>query len=310
MRVLVAGASGVIGQPTVRELLTAGHEVVGLARSDAAATIVRDLGAEVARGDLLNAEDVRAAAAGAEAIVNLAGALPAGKDSGRAAWEQTSAVWRQGTENLLAAARAVEVQVYVQASLALLYGPHGDEWVTEQTKLDGNGLVEAALSAEWSVLKAAADRVPVVVLRLGAVYGRDAWHTRMLAAQARERSLTIVGDGKAYWSLLHAEDAGRAIALAVDDAEAGAIYNVADDQPIRMADLLGLIARLAGAPQPSRVPALLARAVVGADVVTLLTTSVRVSNRAIKQDLELELRYPTPEEGLREVLSKPVPDPD
>ncbi len=310
MRVLVAGASGVIGRPAVRELLKAGHEVVGLARSDAAATVVRELGGDVAYGDLLDAKDVLAAAHGAEAIVNLAGVLPAGKENSRAAWEQTSAVWKRGTEHLLAAARAADIQVYVQASLALLYGPHGDEWVTEQTMLAGSGLVEAALTAEWSVLKAAADGVPVVVLRLGTVYGRDAWHTRMLAAQAREHALTIVGDGTAFWSLLHAEDAGRAIAVAVDDAEAGAVYNVADDQPIRMADLLGLIARLAGAPQPSRVPALLARAVVGADIVTLLTTSVRLSNRAIKQDLELGLRYPTPEEGLREVLSKPVPAPD
>ena len=118
----------------------------------------------------------------------------------------------------------------------------------------------------------------------------------------------IVGDGKVYWSLLHADDAGRAIARAVDDAEAGAVYNVADDRPTQMSDLLGLIARLTGAPQPSRVPAMLARAVVGGEVVTLLTTSVRLSNRAIKQDLELTFQYPTPEEGLREILSKPLAD--
>jgi nucleoside-diphosphate-sugar epimerase len=311
MRVLVAGASGVLGQPTVRELLTAGHAVVGLARDDRAEAIIRDLGAEAARGDVLNQSDVTRAAEGAEAIVNLTGALPTGTDgkSARANWEQLGKVWRQGTEHLITVAKAAEVQVLVHASLALLYGDRGDAWVTEETELAPEPLVEAALDADRAVTSAAEEGLSAVVLRLGVVYGRDAWHTQILAKQARQRALAIVGDGKSYWSLLHADDAGRAIARAVDDAEAGSVYNVADDRPAQMADLLGLIARLTGAPQPSRVPALLARALVGGDVVSLLTTSVRLSNRAIKQDLELTFQYPTAEEGLKAVLSEPLPDP-
>ena len=309
MRVLVAGASGVLGQPTVRELLEAGHEVVGLARDGRAEEVIRALGAEVARGDVLDRSAVSRAAEGAEAIVNLTGALPTAKD-GKAGWEQQERVWREGTGHLVAAARAVEAQVLVHASLGLLYGDHGESWVTEETALAEKGQIEAALDAERTVLKAAEAGLPAVTLRLGTVYGPDAWHTRLLAQQARQRALAIVGDGKAYWSLLHGDDAGRAIALAVDDAEAGAIYNVADDRPTQMGDLLALIARLTGAPQPSRIPAMVARAVVGGDVVRLLTTSVRLSNRAIKQDLELTFRFPIPEEGLRAVLSEPLPDPD
>src|SRR5207237_879936 len=95
----------------------------------------------------------------------------------------------------------------------------------------------------------------------------------------------------------------------IDDAESGAIYNIADDRPLRMADLFELIARLVGAPRPRRVPRLLARALVGADALTLLTTSARLSSEAIKQDLDLELGYPTPEDGFKAVLSRPVPEP-
>jgi nucleoside-diphosphate-sugar epimerase len=309
MRVLVAGASGVLGRPTVRELREAGHGVVGLARDERAAAVVRQLGAEAVQGDLLDAAAVASATDGADAVVNLSGALPTGVE-GKAGWERTEQVWRQGTRHLLAAARSADVQVFVHASLGLLYGEHGEAWVTEQTALARESRIEAALDAEHLVTEAAEAGLPAVTLRLGTVYGRDAWHTRLLAKQARERALAVVGDGKAYWSLVHAEDAGRAIARAVEDAEAGAVYNLADDRPTQMADLLGLIARLSGAPQPSRVPAILARAMVGADVVNLLTTSVRLSNRAIKQDLEITLRYPTPEEGLREVLASPLPDPE
>ena len=307
MRVLVAGASGVLGQPTVGELLAAGHEVVGLARDDRAEAVIRDLGAETARGDVLDQSAVSNAAQGAEAIVNLTGALPTHAD-GKAGWERMERVWRDGTRHLVKAAESADVQVLVHASLGLLYGERGEAWVTEETALARESLIDSALDAERTVSDAADAGIPAVILRLGTVYGRDAWHTRLLAQQARQRALTIVGDGKAYWSLLHADDAGRAIAHAVDDAEAGAVYNVADDRPMQMGDLLGLVARLTGAPQPSRVPAMIARAIVGSEIVTLLTTSVRLSNRAIKQDLELTLQYPTAEEGLREVLSKPLPD--
>jgi nucleoside-diphosphate-sugar epimerase len=310
MRVLVAGASGVLGQPAVRELLAAGHQVVGLVRDDAAETVVLGLGAEACRGDLLDAETVTASARGADAIVNLSGALPAGSENGRSAWGQLERVWREGTRNLIAAAWAADVQILVHASLGLLYGDNGDTWVTEETSLARESVLGAALDAERAVERAVEAGLPVVTLRLGTVYGRDAWHTRLLAKQARDGALKIVGDGKAFWSLIHTDDAGRAIVMAVDDAEAGAVYNVADDRPTPMCDLLALIALLTGAPQPSRVPMLLARAVLGRDVVSLLTTSVRLSNRAIKQDLELELHFPTPEEGFREILSRPLADPD
>jgi nucleoside-diphosphate-sugar epimerase len=315
MRVLVAGASGVLGQPTVRALLDGGHNVVGIARDERAATTIRELGAEAVPGDITDASATAKAFADAsavndvEAVVNATGALPAGKD-GKAAFEQVERVWHGGTRNLLVSAQDAGVQVFVQVSLGLLYGEQGETWVTEETPLSDRCLIGAALAADQAVAAAAKAGLPTVTLRLGTVYGRDAWHTRLLAQQARKRALTVVGDGKAYWSLIHADDAGRAIARAVEDAGDGTVYNLADDRPMPMADLLGLIARLTGAPQPSRVPALMARMVVGADVVTLLTTSIRMSNRAIKQDLELSFEYPTPEEGLRQVLSSPVPDPD
>src|SRR6266536_2726056 len=147
MRVLVAGASGVLGQPTVRHLLEAGHDVVGLMRSAEGADIVDQLGGEPAQADVLDAEAVGRAAQGVEAVVNLVGTLPTGTSPDRTAWAASDARWRQGTRNLVAAAEAVGVQVFVQASLGLLYGEHGDAWVTEETPLASPKLASAALDA-------------------------------------------------------------------------------------------------------------------------------------------------------------------
>jgi nucleoside-diphosphate-sugar epimerase len=309
MKVLVAGASGVLGQPTVRALRQAGHDVVGLVRSKASAQIVADLGAVPVEADVLDAGAVARAVAGVDAVANLIGALPTGASPDRAAWATIDRVWRDGTANLVAAAMAANVQILVHASLALLYGDHGDAWVTDESSLDTPTLARAAADAEQIVLRAVEAGLPGVILRLGTLYSPDAWHSQFLIAQARRNMLAVVGDGNAYWSLLHAEDAAHAIVRAIEDAEAGAVYNVADSKPMRMADLFDMIAGLVGAPRPRRVPRLVARALIGADALTLLTTSTRLSSRAIEQDLELEPRFPTPEAGFAALLSGPIPEP-
>src|SRR6266536_2410177 len=167
MRVLVAGASGVLGRPTVRCLRAAGHDVVGLVRRDASARVVAGLGAEPVRADVLDARAVAKAMDGAEAVANLVGALPVGVSPDRDAWSAVDRAWRDGTRHLVAAAKAAEVQVFLHASLAMLYGDHGDAWVTEQTPLDSPALVRAAADAERTVLLAVNAGLPGVVLRLG-----------------------------------------------------------------------------------------------------------------------------------------------
>src|SRR3954447_20537065 len=112
MKVLVAGASGVLGRPTVQELQRAGHDVVGLARSDDAATTISALGAEPVRGDVHDANAVTRAMSGVEAIVNLVGALPTGASPDRDAWATIDRTWRAGTENLVRAAVDTKVQVF------------------------------------------------------------------------------------------------------------------------------------------------------------------------------------------------------
>ncbi|MDP8922676.1 MAG: NAD(P)-dependent oxidoreductase [Chloroflexota bacterium] len=303
MKVLLAGASGVLGRPTTQQLVAAGHEVIGLARSDAAAEVIRSLGGTPVRGDVLDADSTRVAAVGVDAVVNLSAAVPLGTDV-KQATKENDRVRLEGTRNLLAAAEAGGAKVYVHESLLYVYGDWGRTWVTEGTESTGT-LAPSALEAEGLVQ---ASGLPWVILRYGSVYGREAWHTQLMVSQLKKRLLPIVGDGANYWSLVHAEDAGRATALAVEDAADSSIYNVCDDEPVTMADLFTYLAAQLGVQPPMKVPALVARMAIGGDATDLLASSIRMSNRAIKQDLDFEPRYPTYREGLAEVLSAPVPE--
>lgn len=304
MKVLVAGPSGVVGRPTVRLLVEGGHEVVGLVRSEEKVGVVRALGATPILGDVLDPESVTRAAQGVEAVVHLAVGLPTDPAPSRSDWATSDRRYVDGARNLIAAARAVGAHVYVQPSVLYVYGDHGEAWVDEKAPPKGGPMAKGPLEGEAIALAANGDGLDAMVLRFGSLYGRDAWHTQFLVSQARERELPILGDGKAYWGLVHAEDAARATVLAMVDAPAGSIYNVADDEPVRMGELVAYLAEQLGAPPPRKVPTLAARVLAGTDVVSLLSSSIRLSNRRLKRDLGFAPSYPSYREGLAEVLGQ------
>jgi len=140
-----------------------------------------------------------------------------------------------------------------------------------------------------------ASAVPGVLLRLGALMSADSWHTRQTVAALRRGMLPIVGDGSAYVSLIHAEDAASAIAGALEhaDAASGRTYNIVDGAPAPMADVFRFAASAVGAPAPKSVPPFLARMAVGALTLDIMAASYRMSADRAKSELGFAPRYPT-----------------
>ena len=102
MRVFVAGATGVLGQPTVKVLVAAGHEVRGTARGEEKSQLLRSLGAEPVAVDLFDADAVKEAVAGSEAVIHLATKIPPlMKMRSREAWEENDRLRREATKNLV-----------------------------------------------------------------------------------------------------------------------------------------------------------------------------------------------------------------
>src|SRR4029077_8925841 len=232
MRVFVAGATGVIGRRLLPALRAAGHEPIAMTRSPERAGALTAQGIEAVVCDAYDADGLTRAVAEARAdqIVHALTDLP--EDINMRKFERevqsTGRLRREGTRNLIAAARAAGVQRIVVESIAFMYAPEGDWGKTEDAPLAPPTLRSAAepiADLERQTLDAGG-----IVLRYGQLYGPGTGFTKdgAWATNLRRRRLPIVGAGSGMFSFLHVDDAASATVAALGRS-GPAIYNVVDD---------------------------------------------------------------------------------
>ncbi|WP_018653968.1 NAD-dependent epimerase/dehydratase family protein [Actinomadura flavalba] len=296
MRVLIAGATGVIGRPLVPLLRAAGHDVAGLARSDRAADALTAAGARPVRADALDAEAVRRAVgeAAPDAVVHLLTAIPADPNPRRmrAEFAPTDRLRDEGTRNLLDAAGGAR---FVAQSIAFAYQPApglADEdaglW-TDGTPRQFASALDAVRSLERQVTGAGG-----VALRFGHLYGDgSAWAPDgAMTRRLRDGKLPLVGGGDAVYSFTHAGDAASAVVAALD-RPVGGVLNVVDDDPAPLHEVAGVVAGRVGGPAPRRLPAALARLAVGAWGVAYLNELRGADNARARLRLDWRPRHTT-----------------
>ena len=306
-RILVAGATGVIGRRVVAALAAGGDTVFGLARSDSSAALVEELGATAVRGDALDRAQVFAAVAEArpDVVIHQLTAIPkrpGGRNGLAAAFEATNRLRREGTRNLVEAAEEHGVQRLVAQSIAFAYRPEGAWVLDESAPLDTEArgawgeIVGAVEALEAAVL--AGRNFVGAVLRYGILYGPGTahWHDGHVAELLRRRRLPIVGGGSGLRSFVHIDDAAGAT-LAALDAAAG-IYNVVDDRPLAGREWIPAFAHALGAPPPRSIPAWLERLRRGERAVRELTVQRGASNARIRAELGWKPEYPDLQSGL------------
>jgi nucleoside-diphosphate-sugar epimerase len=295
MRVLVAGATGVMGRALLAQLNAAGYEAFGLARTPQGLLTVDTLGAKAVRGDVLDAEAMRRVLIETqpEAIVNLAKATPRRLRINPKDWEPNDRVLTEGVANLLAAAKEIgRARLFLQQSVGYVCASQGDGWIEENAPYSPHEFMAATRRMEALVQQSG---VPSTLLRFAALMSADAWHTQQSIAALRRGLLPIVGDGSAYFSLIHLDDAIQALlcALANPENAAGQIFNVVDDEPARMREVLPFAARLLQAPAPRQIPPFLAKIAAGALTIEIFSASYRMTNAHIKQELGFTPRFPS-----------------
>jgi nucleoside-diphosphate-sugar epimerase len=248
MRVFVTGASGWIGSATVDELLAAGHEVTGLARSDASAAALEAKGARVRRGDLDDLASIRAGAQAAEAAIHLANKhdftnMAASSAAERAA-VQTIGDALAGTNRpfLLASGVAglTPGRPATEDDASPFQGPDSPRGGSENLALDFVG-----------------QGVHTVSLRFApTVHGAgDHGFIATIAAVAREKGVSgYPGDGTNRWAAVHRSDAARLVALGLAKAPAGSRLHAVAEEGIPTRDIAEAIGRALGLPVRSIAP--------------------------------------------------------
>jgi len=293
MRILVVGASGIIGRRLVPQLAERGHQVTGTSRSAAKAGQLRSLGAEPAVLDVLDAAAVRAlvAATRPEAVIYQATAL-SGVSFGRnmdRAFAPTNELRTTGTDNLLAAAREVGVPKFIAQSFApFRYAHVGGPVKDENDPLIADPPATARLMfAAMAHMDQAVTAAGGIALRYGGFYGEEDAMVRAV----RKRQFPLIGDGGGTMSFIHVEDAAAATVRALD-AAGPAIYNITDDEPAPMREWLPALAAAVGAKPPFRLPAFVGRLAMG-KTLTMMTEARGASNAKAKKELDWTLRYPS-----------------
>ncbi len=314
MRVFVAGATGAMGRQLIPKLVADGHEVVGMTRTPEKQDRIREMGARPAVADGLDPEAVAQAVAEAEpeVVIHQLTAIDAGAISRSIdkTFVLTNRLRTEGTDHLLAAARAVGAKRFIAQSFAgWPYERTGGPVKTEEDPLQATPpkTVSESLRAIRYVEETVtgAEGIEGLALRYGGFYGPgtsvavnpDGEQVVML----RKRRLPVVGSGAGIWSFVHIEDAASATAAAVQRGEPG-LYNVVDDEPAPVSVVFPELAKAIGAKPPFRIPRWIGRLLAG-EGMTIMMTEVRgASNAKAKRELGWELRYPSWRQGFREGL--------
>jgi len=296
MKLFVTGATGALGRAAVPHLVAAGHEVRAVARTDAKAAKLRAAGAEPVSVDLFDPDAVRAAVAGCDGVAHLATHIPATRKAMRdSAWEENNRLRTDTTRYLVDAAIAAGASVVVKESITFIYPDRGPDWIDEDVPVSAIGpIVEPTLEGERIIGGFTGDGRRGIVLRFGLFYGPKNPMTVEGLRLARWRASRVTGKAGDYMSSIHTDDAGAAVAAALD-APAG-IYNVADDEPLTRRAYLDAFSRAFGLPKLRVTPGWVVKLLAGKAAGVLLA-SQRVSNRRFRDLTDWTPAYPSAREG-------------
>jgi len=290
--VLVTGAKGFIGSRLVEELINKGYEVTSLIRKGKEG----NLKSKIVYGDLTEKIDFKNLEF--DCIFHLASHTPLEKNK-----KILEKVNFDGTKKLFNEIKSKTKSIIYISGLGV-YGETGEVIVDENQKYNPNtDFVKIRLDAE-KYLKENSDKhkIDFAVVHFGDVYGPDGWFYEMLVKRLKKNTFRMPKGGKYYKGFVHVDDAVGSMIAVLENKRFGESFIVADSNPVTFKEFANFTADQINAKHPGSVPMFLAKAILGGDLIKLLTTSMKVSNKKISEIYEF--KYPNYKEGIKQIISK------
>jgi nucleoside-diphosphate-sugar epimerase len=299
VRILVTGATGVVGIRAVPQLIKLGHAVTALGRTPEKRAQLQKLGASAADVDLFDPDQVKAALAGHDVVVNLATHIPpASKVLLPGAWRENDRIRRVASAVLVKAAWEQGVRTFIQESFAPIYEDAGDRWIDEGFPSQPVRYNRSVLDAEAAARRFTEAGRTGVVLRFAAFYGPDAEQVPTMLQLIQKGWAPLPGRPDAYLSFVSHDDAAAAVVAALG-VEAGT-YNVVEDQPLRRQELFNYLAELLHVRAPKFFPAWTSH--LFGSLGEMLARSLRISNRKFRSKTGWTPLHPSARDGWREIV--------
>jgi nucleoside-diphosphate-sugar epimerase len=235
MRVFVTGATGFIGSRIVPELISAGHQVLGLARSDAGAQFLATTGAEVQRGDLEDMESLRSGAASSDAVLHVAF-----RHGDWTKFAESSEMDKRAIEAIGAVLQGSSRPFIVTSGVGVAQGRAATE--------DDPPFATSATyprASEGTAVALMERGVQASVMRLPQVHDteKQGLITPLIAVARAKGVSAYVGDGRNCWPAVHVDDAARLYRLALEKGTAGARYHAVAEEGVPLKDIAEVIGR-------------------------------------------------------------------
>jgi uncharacterized protein (TIGR01777 family) len=303
MKILLTGATGLIGREVGKQLSESGIEVISLSRDASRARRSLPFLTEVhewAGGDAPFSKDLIALFQNVDGVVNLMGENISEHRWSAEFKEKLSKSRVSGTKSLVDALREnSKLRVWVQGSAIGFYGSSKDESNFDESSAMGSGFL-AELSRDWeSALKGLSDSVRLVTLRIGVVFSHQGGAYPKLLTPLLQGVGGILGSGVQKMSIVHLTDVARFIPYAIHNDQVRGVYNLVAGMPVTNRDLMKKLSKLLSIRLAPRAPAFALKLAIGEMAETLLESQGVVSRRI--PDTGFLFKYPDVDTILQEV---------